>query len=481
MSYAELHCLSNFSFLRGASQPGGTRRACRAARLCRARDHRRMLGGGRRARARRGPRTAVQAHRRRGVPPRRRPALRAARAEPAGIRPALPPDHARTACCAQGRIPARAQRLPRHLDGCLCLWLPAAKPEASDARWFAQRFPGRVWLAVELLTTGRDRRRQRSRCRRWRARSGLPLVATGDVHMHARGRRALQDVLTATRLGTTVDQAGLALFPNGERHLRPVARIAELHPAGLLAATLDIAARCTFSLDELRYEYPREIVPEGYTPSGWLRQLTEEGKRHRWPAGVPAQAGQAIEHELALIEELALRSLFPDRARHRALRALARHPLPGSRLGRQLGRVLLPRHHRGRSGAHVAAVRALHLARAQRTTRHRRRFRARAARGGDPVPLRASTAGSGRRSPPRSSATGRAARSATWPRRWGSMRCRSRRWRGRCSGGTDRASTRAACARPASIPTARCCRRCSRSRTRCSASRGTSRSTSAAS
>ncbi len=95
----------------------------------------------------------------------------------------------------------------------------------------------------------------------------LPLVATGDVHMHARGRRALQDVLTATRVGTTVDQAGLALFANGERHLRPIARIAELHPPELLAASLDIARLCTFSLDELRYEYPREIVPEGHTPA----------------------------------------------------------------------------------------------------------------------------------------------------------------------------------------------------------------------
>ena len=96
--------------------------------------------------------------------------------------------------------------------------------------------------------------------------------------MHARGRRALQDVLTATRLGTTVDRAGFALFPNGERHLRPLARLARaLSTRAARRETLAIAARCTFSLEELRYEYPREIVPDGETPSSWLRQLTASG------------------------------------------------------------------------------------------------------------------------------------------------------------------------------------------------------------
>ncbi len=308
MSYAELHCLSSFSFLRGASQPGEL--VARAAQLgyaalaitdecsvagvvrahVAARERQFKLIVGAEFRLDDGLRCVLLAQNRQGYGRLCRLITRGRRAAPKG----------------EYRL-GRSDFLD--LDGCLCLWLPAAKPEASDARWFAQRFPGRVWLAVELLTTGRDRRR--SEVLQALAReTGLPLVATGDVHMHARGRRALQDVLTATRLGTTVDQAGLALFPNGERHLRPVARIAELHPAGLLAASLDIAARCTFSLDELRYEYPREIVPEGYTPSGWLRRLTEEGKRHRWPAGVPAQAGQAIEHELALIEDLAYEAYF---------------------------------------------------------------------------------------------------------------------------------------------------------------------------
>ncbi|MGH8311114.1 MAG: error-prone DNA polymerase, partial [Steroidobacteraceae bacterium] len=139
---------------------------------------------------------------------------------------------------------------------------------------------------------------------------GLPLAAAGDVHMHVRGRRALQDALTATRLRTTVERAGLALYPNGERHLRPLSRLREIYPPELLEATLTIAARCRFTLEELRYEYPREIVPEGETPSSWLRQLTLQGMRRRWSDGAPASVVQLVEHELALIEELGFDAYF---------------------------------------------------------------------------------------------------------------------------------------------------------------------------
>src|SRR5690606_19832209 len=90
---------------------------------------------------------------------------------------------------------------------------------------------------------------------------GLPLVAAGDVHMHARECRQLQDMLTALRHNTTLDQAGHLLFPNGERHLRTRLQLARLYPEDLLSETLRIAALCTFSLEELRYEYPEEVVP----------------------------------------------------------------------------------------------------------------------------------------------------------------------------------------------------------------------------
>ena len=111
----------------------------------------------------------------------------------------------------------------------------------------------------------------------------MPLVASGDVHMHVRARRRLQDALTAIRHGVTLAQAGSRLHPNGERHLRERSRLARLYPPQLLAQTLQIAQRCTFSLSELRYEYPKELVPEGETPVSWLRKLVERGVLERWP------------------------------------------------------------------------------------------------------------------------------------------------------------------------------------------------------
>jgi error-prone DNA polymerase len=128
--------------------------------------------------------------------------------------------------------------------------------------------------------------------------------------MHARSRRPLQDVLAALRLNTTVAAAGGALFPNGERHLRSRLALARLYPPELLAETLKIAARCDFSLDELRYEYPEEVVPANETPDSWLRQLTEVGLARRYPGGVPDKVLAQVEHELRLIAEMAYAPYF---------------------------------------------------------------------------------------------------------------------------------------------------------------------------
>ena len=142
------------------------------------------------------------------------------------------------------------------------------------------------------------------------ALTGLPLVAAGDVLMHVRARKPLQDALTATRLAKPVAECGFALEPNAEAHLRSRQRLAALYPADWLAATVRIAASCAFSLDELRYEYPEEIVPEGHTPASWLRTLTEAGARRRFPAGVPLKVRNGIEHELALIARLQYEPYF---------------------------------------------------------------------------------------------------------------------------------------------------------------------------
>ncbi|MBV1731800.1 MAG: error-prone DNA polymerase, partial [Hydrogenophaga sp.] len=140
--------------------------------------------------------------------------------------------------------------------------------------------------------------------------TAVPLVAVGDVHMHLRSRKALQDVLTATRIGKPLTECGHALAPNAEQRLRSRLALAQRYPDALLAETLKVAGRCHFSLDELAYQYPSEVVPPGETPASYLRRLAYEGMGRRWPAGAPASVQQQVEHELALISELQYEHYF---------------------------------------------------------------------------------------------------------------------------------------------------------------------------
>ncbi len=140
--------------------------------------------------------------------------------------------------------------------------------------------------------------------------TGLPLVATGGVRIHLRSRKPLHDVLTAIGQGLPVAQCGRALQPNAERHLRSRARLGTLFDAAPLAHTLEIASRCKFSLDSLRYHYPLEAVLPGQTPAQTLRQYTQEGAAVRYPGGVPTSVQTQVEHELALIAELKYEMYF---------------------------------------------------------------------------------------------------------------------------------------------------------------------------
>ncbi|MGH8258263.1 MAG: PHP domain-containing protein, partial [Steroidobacteraceae bacterium] len=275
-AYAELHCLTNFTFLRGASHPEEIVERARAlgyAALA-ITDECSVAG-------------VVRAHvaiRKSSTPE-----------EPSGALKLLIGAEFRLACglrfaaiaanrrgygrlCSlitRGRRSAEkgAYRLTRAdvedcLGECSILWLPAARPDVDaqpdlDAgAWLRERFRGSLWIAVEFVRGGADRARLVALTRVGQ-RLGLPLVAAGDVHMHVRARRGLQDALTAIRMNVPLTEAGTSLYANGERHLRARARLARLYPGALLAESLAVAARCTFSLDELRYEYPREIVPEG--------------------------------------------------------------------------------------------------------------------------------------------------------------------------------------------------------------------------
>ncbi len=213
----------------------------------------------------------------------------------------------------KGEYQLLADDFDQPLPGLIALWLPDASLEReallAQGRWLAKRFARSLWLAVELHCGPDDQQRLKDLLG-LAASLNLRAVASGDVHMHARGRRALQDTMTAIRHHTSVAEAGHRLFPNGERHLRSLDTLAGLYPPELIAETLGIASRCHFDLKQLRYEYPHELVPCQHTASSWLRLLTEQGVRRRWPQGPSEATRTQIERELCLISEMKFDSYF---------------------------------------------------------------------------------------------------------------------------------------------------------------------------
>jgi len=308
--YAELHCLSNFSFQRGAST--ALELFERAAKL----GYRALAISDECSLA--GIVRALEASRETGV------ALIVGSEIHLddGLKLVLlaPNFAAYQSLCAlitrgrreakKGGYALRRADVAAHAHGLLALWIPGETPAPDDAEWIKRHFPQRAWLAVELHCGADDAARLRQLLD-FAARHELPAVAAGDVHMHVRRRRALQDMLTAIRHHTTLRAGSGHLFANGERHLRRREVLAELYPRELLAETLRIAARCTFDLKrDLKYAYPGEIVPRGHTPTTWLRDLVEQGIRWRWPEGEGAAARAQIEMELALIAKLGYESYF---------------------------------------------------------------------------------------------------------------------------------------------------------------------------
>ncbi|WP_297526401.1 error-prone DNA polymerase [Thiohalobacter sp.] len=318
--YAELHCLSNFTFLRGASHPEELVAQAHALgyRALAITDECSLAG-------------AVRAHlaaRDCGLPLILGSELQL---EDGPRLVLLAPDRAAwgdlSELITRGRRRAEkgGYRLRRaDVEGlggrCLALWLPTGLPPlrgtppdadtlAGEGRWLAELFGERAWLGVPQLLDGWDRVRVQ-RAQALSAATGLRCVAEGDVRMHVRERRMLADTLTAIRIRRPLPQAGLALMGNGERHLRRRALLARLYPPAWLAETLAVAERCRFSLDALRYEYPDEIVPPGETPTSQLRRLTEAGARRRWPQGMPPRIAARIGQELALIAELRYEPYF---------------------------------------------------------------------------------------------------------------------------------------------------------------------------
>jgi error-prone DNA polymerase len=205
----------------------------------------------------------------------------------------------------------------RHMPDCLAILLPPYPGhEAQDvdrlhaqAAWMATTFPGRAWLGLTSLHRAFDDA-HRATVEEVGWQHGLPIVALGHVCMHVRSRKPLQDTLTATRLNKAVADCGYGLAQNAEQHLRSRLRLANLYTPQVLAETVRVARLCTFSLDELRYEYPDEVVPPGHTAASFLRAETWIGAHRRFRDGIPAKVQAQIEHELALISEMRYEHYF---------------------------------------------------------------------------------------------------------------------------------------------------------------------------
>ncbi|HEY4956939.1 MAG TPA: error-prone DNA polymerase, partial [Caldimonas sp.] len=326
--YAELHCRSNFSFLTGASHPEElVERAaalgygalaitdeCSLAGVVRAHieakaqqlhlvigsEIRLTLPGSGAPHAR----LVLLAQTRRGYGNLSHWITVARRRAEKGSYVAHPGD-------VEGKVP-NAPTLAG-LPECLALLVPSAAQSFEDvfahAMWLKTWFQDRAAIALELLHHAGDDDLVDNVVRVAQL-TGLAVVAAGDVLMHLRSRKPLQDTLTATRLSKPVAECGFALEPNAEQHLRSRGRLAALYQHEWLENTMVFAGRCSFSLAELKYEYPQEIVPAGETPASWLRKLTYAGVPKRFPKGLPPEYRATIEKELAVIAELAYEAYF---------------------------------------------------------------------------------------------------------------------------------------------------------------------------
>ena len=304
MPYAELHCLSNYSFLRGASHPQElVMRAAQCGYCALAITDECSLAG------------VVKAH---------------VAAKECGIQLIIGSEFTvteglRIIALAPNRVAygelsgliSRSRRRSNkgeyithlrdiifHLKRCLLIWLPADDNHQYDyGIQLARLCKNRLWIGASHLLGNDEVRRFR---RRWQLAQELklPMVACGDVQMHCASRKALHDVLTALRLHTTVQRLGQRKLVNSQQHLRSLDKLLPLYPPSLTSESLRIAKQCTFSLEELRYEYPQEVVPDGFDANSYLRQQVAAGAAKRWPQGVPDNINQRIHTELELITEL---------------------------------------------------------------------------------------------------------------------------------------------------------------------------------
>ncbi len=197
------------------------------------------------------------------------------------------------------------------LSACLAIWVCEGQSIEQSKTTVTQlkTLLPHLWIGLGLFHDGQDLRKT-ANALTLSTTLNLPIVAVNDVHTHIPQRQPLQDVITAIRLKTNIQELGYQGFCNAERTLRPINTLQQLYPEEMLKQTTVIADLCEFSMDELQYQYPKDLVPPHLTPSAYLRQLTYNGAQERWPDGIPEDTVILIEKELDLIAQLRYEHYF---------------------------------------------------------------------------------------------------------------------------------------------------------------------------
>ncbi len=190
-------------------------------------------------------------------------------------------------------------------------WFFDSKIEPKTPHAYRDIFGERAYLLAELYQ-GVDDQHRLQQIKEIAEQTQLPPVAAGDVLYHSSMRMPLHDVLTAVKHKTTVALAGGLLLPNAQRHLQTIEKRFQQFSflPRAIERTMEISHRCEFRLDQLRYEYPKELAPEGMAPIEYLTELTWQGAHERYPAGIPEKVRKQVNHELELIDELRYEAYF---------------------------------------------------------------------------------------------------------------------------------------------------------------------------
>ena len=205
----------------------------------------------------------------------------------------------------KGQYQLKLSDLQFRLKNCLLIWVPDIRKESveAQAKQLKKIFKRRLWIGWARQFQGGESEDIEA-VQALAQRNKLLLVACPQICMHHRSAKPLLDVVTGIRLNQPIQQLGDQLSVNAECCMKSLRILNKRYPADFLQQSLEIADLCKFSLDELRYQYPEELVPDDQSPIRYLRQLVEEGAAIRWPEGIKDEHRKLLERELELIEEL---------------------------------------------------------------------------------------------------------------------------------------------------------------------------------